>query len=72
MKILFFYTIVAAVVVVAGWNVSQSKNEIALTDVVLENVEALADESSTHNCPGGSAVCTVVYVQDVMFTFYKN
>jgi hypothetical protein len=38
----FYMMIVAAIAVVAAWNVSQSKNEMALTDVALENVEALA------------------------------
>jgi hypothetical protein len=43
--------IVMAVVALAGWNVSQSRSEEWLSDVALENVEALAQES-------GSAYCT--------------
>jgi hypothetical protein len=43
MKRVFFYMmIVAAIAVAAAWNVSQSKSEMALMDVALENVEALA------------------------------
>jgi uncharacterized Rmd1/YagE family protein len=45
MKKIFLYLVaVVAITAVAVWNVSQSKNETALTDVALENVEALAGE----------------------------
>jgi hypothetical protein len=37
---------VAAIAMAASWNVSQSRTEMALSDVALENVEALAEESS--------------------------
>ncbi|MDR2556768.1 MAG: NVEALA domain-containing protein [Bacteroidales bacterium] len=33
-----------AIAVIAAWNVTQSQNEMALSDVALENVEALAWE----------------------------
>jgi hypothetical protein len=33
---------VAAIAVAAGWNVMQSQNEVALSDVALANVDALA------------------------------
>jgi hypothetical protein len=42
-KKVLFYMIATAVVVLAGWNVSQSRNEAALADMALANVEALAD-----------------------------
>jgi hypothetical protein len=44
--------IVAAIALVSGMNISQSKNEAALTDVALMNVEALADESGCHYING--------------------
>lgn len=34
---------VAAIVVMAGWNFNQSKNEVVLSDLALANVEALAN-----------------------------
>ncbi|MDR1897039.1 MAG: NVEALA domain-containing protein [Prevotellaceae bacterium] len=36
--------IVTAVICVSGWNISRSKSDVALSDVALENVEALAGE----------------------------
>jgi hypothetical protein len=52
---------VVAITIVAAWNVIQSKNEIALTDVALENIEALADETSTGkayvHCSGSDIIC---------------
>jgi hypothetical protein len=44
--------IVAAIALVSGWNISQSMSEVAISDVALENVEALADEINP-NCPNG-------------------
>jgi hypothetical protein len=57
---------------VAAWNVyvNQSKNEMALSDVALENVKALAKEDSEPSplCPNGcvshnsaSCFCYTVY-----------
>lgn len=34
---------VTAIAVVAGWNFSQSRNEVVLSDLALANVEALAN-----------------------------
>jgi hypothetical protein len=36
---------VVAVAIAAVWNLAQSHNEVALSDLVLENVKALARES---------------------------
>jgi hypothetical protein len=47
MKRKFFYVLIgAAIVTAAAWNVGQSlnKNEMALSDVALANVEALGQE----------------------------
>ncbi|WP_085537481.1 NVEALA domain-containing protein [Massilibacteroides vaginae] len=41
---------VAAVAVAAAWGFNQSNNEVALTDVTLSNVEALAGGESGGTC----------------------
>jgi hypothetical protein len=56
--------IVAAIALVSGWNISQSKSDVALSDVALENVEALADEnggssSTTCRCSYSNTICSV-------------
>ena len=41
----------AAIAVAAGWNYQQNKQEVELSDLALENVEALArGESANHRC----------------------
>ncbi|MDR2139071.1 MAG: NVEALA domain-containing protein [Tannerella sp.] len=48
MKKIFLYLVaVVAITAVAVWNVSQSRNETVLTDVAMENVEALADSETS-------------------------
>jgi|GEM_PF-769921 len=46
--------IVAAVAVAAAWGFNQSKNEMALSDVALSNVEALAQDESGEGGGSGS------------------
>ena len=41
-KKIFGVALIAAIAVAAGWNFNQSKNEIALSDLALANIEALA------------------------------
>ena len=41
--------IIAAIALTAGWNISQSNNEVALSSLTLDNVEALAYGES-ENC----------------------
>jgi hypothetical protein len=41
---------VAAIAIAAAWNYSQNQDEVALSDVALENVEALANGESTVDC----------------------
>jgi hypothetical protein len=60
-KILSFAAL-AGIALVAGWNVSQSMNEVALSDIALENVEALADEAN-----GLPNVCCPIW--DVSITY---
>ena len=64
---------VVVIAVVAAWNVSQSKNEMALTDVALANVEALAgdEQTPTYECPGGTVECVRVNVGNEVNIFYK-
>jgi len=60
--------IVAAVAVAAAWGFNQSKNEVALSDVALSNVEALAsDEGGGGNGPcdaGGVGASSCSISQD--------
>jgi hypothetical protein len=51
-KRIFMSIFMVAVVAIAGWNISQSMSEVALSDVSLANVEALAGEINP-NCPNG-------------------
>jgi hypothetical protein len=44
------FMIVTAVAALAGWNVSQSGNEVALLDMTLTGTEALALEEVTITC----------------------
>ncbi|WP_102407837.1 NVEALA domain-containing protein [Parabacteroides bouchesdurhonensis] len=50
-KKLFGIAIVAMIAVATVWNVNENKNEVTLSDVALDNVEALA--SGEGNCPNG-------------------
>lgn len=64
----------AAIAAVAGWNYQQNKNEVQLSDLALENVEALAwDENKSnyhcfhvHQVPEMNAVLKTVNVLNVM------
>lgn len=42
----------AAIAVVAGWNYQQNKNEVVMSNLVLENVDALARYEDNY-CPNG-------------------
>lgn len=41
---------VAAVAVAAAWSFNKTSDEVALSDVALSNVEALANNESTGDC----------------------
>ncbi|WP_370862557.1 NVEALA domain-containing protein [Parabacteroides faecis] len=50
-KKFFGVALIAAMVVTAGWNFNQSKNEMEISDLALANIEALArNENSDINC----------------------
>jgi uncharacterized Rmd1/YagE family protein len=55
-KTIFSIVFITAIAVAAAWNFSQSRTEVVLSDVVLENVEALADGEI------GGFVCEFAYV----------
>lgn len=44
--------IMAAIAFATGWNIYQSNNETKLTDLALNNVEALASGESGGKCTG--------------------
>ena len=42
--------VMAVVAVAAAWNINQSENEIKLSDLALDNVEALASGEGGRGC----------------------
>ena len=42
--------VMAAVALTAGWNINQSDNDIKLSDLALDNVEALASGEGGSDC----------------------
>lgn len=50
-KKLIGIAVMAAIAVTAGWNFSQSKNEVAMSDLALANVDALANDESGSGDP---------------------
>jgi hypothetical protein len=60
MKKKVFYLVCVAVIGIAAWNVvSQNSNEVSLSDMALDNIEALASGEATIPCKGfGSVHCS--------------
>lgn len=54
--------VVAAMALTAGWNYNQSNNEMAMSDLALANVEALANREISAGCVLGG--CTVSLFAD--------
>ncbi|MDR2474882.1 MAG: NVEALA domain-containing protein [Bacteroidales bacterium] len=54
-KKIFGLMAIAVMAAVAAWNVSQNRNEMALSDVALANIEALGQEINPL-CPNGCLV----------------
>ena len=50
MKKFIGIALIAVAALTAGWNFSQSQNEVELTDLALANVEALARGESGKEC----------------------
>ena len=59
MKKILFSVAVIATVAIAGWNYQQNK-EVDLSDLAMENVEALANGESESNldCEGLLGICS--------------
>ena len=59
MKKILFSVAVIATVAIAGWNYQQNK-EVELSDLAMENVEALANGESESNrdCEGLLGICS--------------
>lgn len=57
-KKIFGAVIIAAMALAASWNFNQSKNDVALSDLALDNVEALARGEGCENKPGqNNGIC---------------
>ena len=52
-KKLFATVLVAVVAIAAGYNIYQSQNTVSLSELALDNVEALANGEANPNCPNG-------------------
>lgn len=52
-----------AIAVAAGWNVQQSNNKVEMSDLTLENIEALASgegsSDCTRECPYSGYMCII-------------
>lgn len=57
MKKTFFSVAIIATVAIAGWNYQQNQQSVELSDLALENVEALA-QYEDNECPNG---CLTIY-----------
>ena len=54
--------VMAVVAVAAAWNINQSENEIKLSDLALDNVEALASgEGGSGYCSYSGGGCIIKY-----------
>jgi hypothetical protein len=60
MKKKVFYLVCVVVLGIATWNVvSQSNNEVSLSDVALDNIEALASGEAIKPCKSyGEVLCS--------------
>ena len=73
----FKVAVLAVFGLIAGINVYQSQTEIGLSDIQLENVEALADKTptSTHTCVRGDDYCALFIDGEKVFesfSFYRK
>lgn len=76
------FSVVAAVAVVAaaGWSYQQSKQSVELSDLAMENVEALAssEASGRPDCEQANDMCAMVvcypdgYGQDILMGHKKK
>lgn len=61
MKKVFGIIVIAAVAAAAGWNFSQSQNEVELSNLALANAEALADIEIGPPCSYSHSVCYILH-----------
>lgn len=73
-KKIFGIALIAIMALAAGWNFTQSKNEVKLSELALANVEALARYELPEvevNCSGGSyGMCQYCHRYDVYHPMY--
>ncbi len=73
MKKKFLYATIAAVSLTAGLYLSQSEKKSNLSDLLTENVEALADEiTKPKECPGGTVLCAFIHYPGGSVTYYEK
>lgn len=75
MKIKKTFGLLAAIAVVtaAGWSYQQSKQYEGLSELAMENVEALANVKPVpKDCPGGQVLCAWIHGAGESFTFYEK
>ena len=63
---------IAAIALIAGVNVFNSQRAIAMSDIALANVEALADDETAGDihCPFGGYGCVIIYSNGAAETFW--
>lgn len=75
MKKLLGIIAIAALVAAAGWNFSQSQNEVEMSDLALANVEALAsgefNEGTCGYSPDGSTGMCNIRKDHVLELYYS-
>ncbi|MDH6534690.1 hypothetical protein D0T51_10230 [Parabacteroides sp. 52] len=68
--------LMATMAFAASWGISQNKNEVSLSDLILSNVEALANNeeeiTTPTDCPGGTILCAWIKGPGESVTYYKR
>ncbi len=65
--------LVAAVLATAGYGVYENQKQETMSNVMLANVEALADnEVAPQDCPGGRHLCAWIHDALGSVTFYDE
>lgn len=62
-----------AIAAAAGWNYQQNKNEVELSDLALENVEALASgEVGSGYCTNPGYACIINFTDGTSTTIWNH
>lgn len=67
--------VVLAIVAAAAWNVNISSKTNGMSNVMLANMEALAEESSStpyYDCPGGKNGCVIIQERIGSVKYWKE